>query len=172
LNLNDISVLRFCEWLDATRLSTEIKTIEWLIPTIQTIHILSISAVMGAAAMVNLRILGALPRTQSLAAAAHRFVPWIWWALLVLFLSGCTLIIGEPARSLPNPAFLLKMSMLAVVLLITLALQRGLRRDAGFWESSAPRRISGRLLAGVSLGLWVGIVFAGRWIAYIDVNAA
>jgi hypothetical protein len=89
-----------------------------------------------------------------------------------LLLSGSALIIGEPERSLRNPAFILKMSMLCTVLVLTLAFQRGLRRDARYWEKSPRRRISGLLIAAVSLGLWVGIVFAGRWIAYIDLGSA
>lgn len=149
----------------------QIKTVDWVIPTVQTVHILSISIVMSAAAMVDLRVLGVLLRGQPLAAVAYRFVPWIWWTLIVLLLSGSTLIIGEPGRSLRNPAFILKMSMLAAVLVLTLIFHRGLRRNDRFWEISSGRRISGRLLAAVSLVFWVGIVFAGRWIAYIDLDS-
>jgi hypothetical protein len=64
------------------------------------------------------------------------------------------------------------MSMLCTVLVLTLAFQRGLRRDAQFWGKSPGRRVGGRLIAAVSLGLWVGIVFAGRWIAYIYAGSA
>jgi hypothetical protein len=112
-----------------------------------------------------------LSRGQPLAAVAYRFVPWIWWTLIVLFLSGSTLIIGEPGRSLRNPAFILKMSMLTATLVLTLLFQRGLRHNDRFWEDSPGRRIGGRLIAALSLLFWVGIVFAGRWIAYIDVHS-
>ena len=81
----------FSDWLAATPLSMQIKTVEWIIPTVQTIHILSISIVMSSAAMVDLRVLGVLSRGQPLADVAHRFVPWIWWTLIVLLLSGSTL---------------------------------------------------------------------------------
>jgi hypothetical protein len=165
------SVQAFSDWLAATALSMQIQTVEWIIPTVQTIHILSISIVMSAAAMVNLRVLGVLSRGQPVAAVAHRFVPWIWWTLVVLLLSGSILIIGEPGRSLRNPAFILKMSMLAAVLVLTLFFQRGLRHDNRFWESSPGRRLGGRLIAAASLVFWVGIVFAGRWIAYIHVDS-
>jgi hypothetical protein len=165
------SVQAFSDWLAATPLSMQIKTVEWIIPTVQTIHILAISIVMSAAAMVNLRVLGVLSRGQPLAAVAHRFVPWIWWTLVVLLLSGSILIIGEPDRSLRNPAFILKMSMLAAVLVLTLLFQRGLRHNSWFWESSSGRRIGGRLIAAASLVFWVGILFAGRWIAYTQVDS-
>jgi hypothetical protein len=161
----------FCEWLAATPLSNRIQIQDWIIPTVQTIHILSIAIVMSAAVMVNLHVLGIIPRSQPLAAVAQRFLPWIWWTLIVLLLSGSILIVGEPGRSLPNPIFLLKLSMLVVVLVLTLIFQRGLRLDALFWQKSRGRRIAVQLIAGFSLALWVAIVFAGRWIAYFDVGS-
>lgn len=164
------SVLAFSEWLSATPLSMQVQTIDWIIPTVQTVHILSIALVTSSAAMVDLHVLGVLSRSQPLAAVTRRFLPWIWWTLLVLLLSGATLIIGEPGRSLGNPAFILKMSMLAAVLIVTLIFQKGITQDERYWESSTCRRISGRVLAASSLVLWVGIVFAGRWIAYVDIG--
>jgi len=166
------SVQAFSEWLAATSLSTLIQNVQWIIPTVQTIHILAIAIVMSSASMIDLRVLGIISRRQPLAAVAQRFLPWIWWTLIILLLSGSALIIGEPERSLGNPAFILKMSMLFTVLLLTVAFQRGLRRDAQYWENSPGRRIGGRLIAAVSLGLWIGIVFAGRWIAYLHVDSA
>jgi uncharacterized membrane protein len=161
----------FSDWLSATPLSMQIQTVEWIIPTVQTIHILSIALVTSSAAMVDLHVLGVLSRSQPLVAVTRRFLPWIWWTLLVLLLSGATLIIGEPARSLANPAFILKMCMLAAVLIVTLIFQKGIMRDEHYWESSPRRVINSRLLAGLSLVLWIGIVFAGRWIAYVDLGA-
>jgi hypothetical protein len=157
--------------LATTPLSLLIQNVLWIIPTVQTIHILSIAIVMSSVFMLNLRILGIIARAQPLAAVARRFQPWVWWALIMLLLSGSVLIIGEPKRALDNPAFILKMSLLGAVLILTLLFQRGLRRDARFWEKSPGRRVGGQLIAGISLVLWVGIVFAGRWIAYINVDS-
>lgn len=160
------SVQTFAEWLAATPLSELIKNVEWIIPAVQTIHILAIALVMSAVFVVDLNALGILVRTQPLAGVAHRFLPWIWWLVLVLLVSGGILIIGEPERSLTNPAFIAKMAMLCVVLSLTLGFQRGLRRDGQFWQSSLGRRVGGRVLAVISLALWIGILVSGRWIAY------
>jgi hypothetical protein len=165
------SIQEFSNWLAATPASAKIQDVSWIIPTVQTIHILSIAIVMSSVLLIDLRVLGVISRTQAIDTVARRFLPWIWFTLIVLALSGGTLIVGEPGRSLQNPAFIAKMSMLATVVLLTLSFQGGLRRDAQFWDVSRGRRLGGRLIAGVSLLLWVGIVFAGRWIAYIDVGA-
>jgi hypothetical protein len=164
-------VQAFCDWLAATPLSLQIQTVGWIIPTVQTLHILSIALVVAAAALLDLHLLGVMLRGQPLAAVAQRFLPWIWSALSLLLLTGSLLIVGEPGRSLRNPAFIAKMSMLGAVLVLMLIFQGGLRRDRHFWQRSGARRWSARLFAVLSLCLWVGIVFAGRWIAYIDVDA-
>jgi len=83
-------------------------------------------------------------------------------------LPGALLIIGEPSRSLLNPAFGLKMLMLLIVALLTAVLQRPLTTNEGFWEASGARVAAAKGIAVVSLALWSCIVFAGRWIAYVS----
>ena len=103
----------FIHWLGATPASLAIQKIFWVIPTVQTVHILAISVVLASMAMFDLRLLGLAGTRNSIAAFSRRFMPWLWGALIVLAASGCILIIGEPKRSLPNVAFQLKMCMLA-----------------------------------------------------------
>ncbi|WP_428312818.1 DUF6644 family protein [Hydrocarboniphaga sp.] len=153
-------------WLATTPASLTFQTITWVIPTVQTLHILAIAVVISAILMMDLRVLGLAMSGQPTAAVAHRFLPWVWCTVVVLLISGAILIVAEPGRSLPNSTFQLKMVLLIAVLLVTAVFQQGLRRDPLFWERNAALRLGGRLLAVVSLFLWVGIVFAGRWIAY------
>jgi len=99
--------------------------------------------------MLDLRLLGIVGRDQPLGRVTNRFRPVIWWTLPILLVTGVVMIIGEPARSLANPVFQLKMLLLLAAIAVT----------AAFHKES-------RIIAIVSLSLWVGIVFAGRWIAY------
>jgi hypothetical protein len=157
----------FSEWLANTGLSATIQNVSWIIPTVQTVHIVSVAVVIAAVFLVDMRILGIFAPGQPLAALSHRFLTWIWYALVVLLISGVLLIIGEPVRSLLNPAFALKMVMLIVVAGLTRAIQRPLATDAGYWDASGARRATLKAMAVASLALWSCIVFAGRWIAYI-----
>jgi Family of unknown function (DUF6644) len=157
----------FSEWIAGTAMSGTIQNVSWIIPTVQTIHIVCVSIVISAVFLVDLRILGVFARTQPVATLSHRFLPWIWYALIVLLATGTVLIIGEPARSLMNPAFALKMAMLLAVAALTLLIQRPLKRDPGYWDATGGRRATLVAIAVVSLTLWSCIVFAGRWIAYV-----
>jgi hypothetical protein len=161
-----LSTLRaFGEWLASTSASNTIQNVSWIIPTIQTIHIICVAIVISATFLVDLRILGMFARSQSLAALSNRFLTWIWWALIVLLVTGSLLITGEPGRSITNPAFFAKMIMLVIVAILTAVLQRPLATDAGYWEGD--RATAAKAIAIVSLLLWSCIVFAGRWIAYV-----
>jgi hypothetical protein len=130
---------------------------------VQTIHILAIAAVMSAVLMIDLRLIGILGRDQLIARVSRRFGPVIWWSLPILLATGIIQIIGEPSRSLENPVFRLKMALLAGALIVTLAYQIPLSRNPSYWD---PRRRAAQIIAVVSLLVWVGIVFASRWIAY------
>jgi hypothetical protein len=156
----------FAEWLSNTALSQLIQNTSWVIPGVQSIHILSIALVMSSAIMLLLRVLGVVMRDLPTAQVAQRFLPWIWYPLIVLLVSGAILIVGEPQRSLTNSVFQLKMVLLVAAIACTLTLQRPLRTDAMFWENTAGARAAGKLIAVASLGLWSAIIFAGRWIAY------
>jgi hypothetical protein len=163
-----LSTLRiFAEWLAATHASTVIQNVSWIIPTVQTVHIVCVAIVVTATFLVSLRVLGVFDRSQPIVALSHRFLPWIWYALVVLLITGSLLIIGEPGRSLLNPAFGLKMLMLVIVASLTAILQRPLASEAAFWDASSQRRALAKGIAVLSLTLWSAIVFAGRWIAYV-----
>ena len=158
----------FCNWLAATTVSQTIQTIDWIIPAVQTVHILAVAAVVSSALMINLRLLGIRRDDQSVAGVARRFLPFIWWPLPLLLLTGAILIVAEPARALENPVFLLKMGLLLAAAGVTLACQLPLRSNAAFWELSAGRRRAAQLIALASIPLWIAIICAGRWIAYVQ----
>ena len=162
----DLGLSEFSKWLAATEVSHVIQTTTWIIPTLQTIHILSVAAVFSAAILVDLRIWRIIERDEPLPEMARRFLPTIWPVLVILLVTGSLLIIGEPRRSLLNSTFYLKMALLVVAILLTIGLQRSISSSPNSWDRDRWRRIAGRFAATVSILVWCGILFAGRWIAY------
>jgi len=162
----DAALSEFSKWLAATPLSHAIQTTGWIIPTVQTIHILSVAVVFSSATLVNLRIWRLLQRDAPLPEIARRFLPAIWPVLLVLLITGSLLIIGEPRRSLVNSTFYLKMALLAFAIVLTAGLQRWISSSPNSWDGDRRRQMTGRVAATLSILVWCGIVFTGRWIAY------
>jgi len=153
-------------WLEQTQFSLAVQTHDWVVPTVQSIHILGIATVAASALMINLRLLGLYATDQPLREVLARFLPFIGWPLVILLLTGIVMIAGEPPRSLKNPAFQLKMVLLVAAIVATVTARLALRRNPTFGDVTAGRRAGAMALASVSMLLWVSIIFAGRWIAY------
>jgi hypothetical protein len=166
----DAALRHFSSWLAATPLSHAIQTAGWIIPTLQTIHILAVAVVFSSAILVDLRLWRVLQRDVPLADIGRRFLPPIWPVLLILLITGSLLIIGEPRRSLLNTTFYLKMALLAFAIVLTAALQWSLAFAPEFWDRNAARRLAAHFAATVSILVWCSIIFAGRWIAYTQVG--
>lgn len=152
-------------WLTATSLSTTIKVNSWLIPTVQSVHILAIGIVMGSIAILDLRLAGVVGREESMRGMTERFYPWIWGALVVLLLTGIVMIIGEPARELLNRLFWTKMALIGGAVLFT-APVRTILEDCRYRDLPPRKRAMIRMCGVLSLVLWVAVLTCGRWIAY------
>jgi hypothetical protein len=163
------------EWLEQTPaslfLSDTTSFWTWLIiPVVQCIHITSIAVLLISVGMLNFRLLGLQNGKQSFAQLAAYLMPWIWTSLILLFLTGTLLTVAEPGRELLNIGFKVKMTLLAIVVLVTVLYERSVKRDPQYWEFSPERRRMGQVLASVSLILWIGVATSGRLIAYLDMR--
>jgi hypothetical protein len=158
----------FSDWLSQTPVSTTLQTVAWIIPAVQTVHILAIAIVMSSVVMVDLRLMGLVGGTQSITGVAQRFIPWLWWALAVLLATGLILITAEPRRDLLNPVFQAKMALLMIAIGVTAAFQVQVRRNMSAWDMAPESRAGAWVTAVASLLVWTAIVGCGRWIAYVE----
>jgi hypothetical protein len=157
-----MSLQDIVHWIEATQFSTTVKEIFWVVPTVQSIHIIAITFVFTAAVVLSLRSWAVVGVDWSPALWGKRLFPGLWTALVVLALTGSILISGEPERELMNPYFQFKMASLVVAIILTLVLAR--RFSSG--SDAVVQSGSTRLLATVTIVVWVAIICAGRWIAY------
>ena len=137
-------------------------------PIAQSVHILGIAVVMASIVMVDLKFLGLALPSQNVSEMIRRLMPWTWWALLGNAVTGLLFVVARPNRYFFNPVVGWKFSMLVPAVALAFVVHRLNTREAGYWEQSSGRRISARVIAAVSLVLWIGVVLAGRWIAYSE----
>ena len=137
-------------------------------PISQALHIMRIAVVMGSVVMVDLRLLGLAVPSQSVSEMIGRLMPWTWCALSLNLVTGLLFVVARPGRYFFNPVFGIKFALLVPAVLLAFVIHRLSIREPGYWEGSSVRLISARVIAVVSLALWVGVVLSGRWIAYSD----
>ena len=111
--------------------------------------------------MIDLRVLGVAVPSQDPAEMIRRLMPWLWTSLVLLFFSGAVFVITRPARYFANPVFVIKFTLLIPAIVLSALLAR-LHRTTSV--STPPLKV----IAGLSLALWIGVMLAGRWIAYAD----
>jgi hypothetical protein len=160
----------FAEQLQASPVSVLIQSVEWIIPLVQTIHILTIGVVFVSMLMIALRVLGAMRADEPFGVVLARFSPWLWIGLGVMAATGLILVIGEPVREFSSTSFWIKMALVAVAIGSAAAFRLTLgparlaaSPDTGAGESFAPAT---RYAAIATIVLWLAIIFLGRAIAY------
>jgi hypothetical protein len=154
----------FANWLVNTTLSVALAKSSWLVPAMQTTHIVAIAILFSSVLMVGLRVMGWAGRDQTLKATVERFCPWFWGSLVVLAITGMILIVTEPPRQLLAISFWLKMSILAIAIAIAVLFLRSIDRNAAYWESAA--RLRTKVFGIVIFCVWCLVVFLGRFIAF------
>ena len=151
-------------WLEATALATwtrESPSI-WAYPTILTLHTAGLGIVVGASAVIDLRLLG-FGRRIPPAALAPLFAI-IGWAFALNAATGVILFMADATAKSKQVVFFVKLALIGLALWDTLVLRRALMWApalAGLNEQKLRR------LAIVSLVLWTGAITAGRLMAYL-----
>jgi hypothetical protein len=133
-------------------------------PLLNAAHILSLALVVGPIAILDLRLLGVF-RTRAIGQLAPPLIRTASVAAFFAIATGFLLFSVRPAHYVQNPAFLLKISLVALGIAVALALGR-----ARFWRAAILGNEIGagaRLCAILSLAIWVGAVLCGRWIAFV-----
>ena len=156
----------FAEWLQTSAVSVTIQSVKWIIPLLQSIHILTIGIVFVSSLMIALRVLGRVRADEPFDAVWRRFAPWMWSGLVVMTVTGLTLVVGEPVREFTTLSFWLKMTLLVIGVTSTAVLGRSLRPAA----LVPPIEFSGAAKAGAIalVVIWLAVIFLGRAIAYGD----
>jgi hypothetical protein len=137
-----------------------LNSVEWAFPLTECFHIVSFALSIGTVAVVDLRLLGlALPR-QTASQLARDTSLWTLAGLIVVVFSGLMIFSSNPVSYLRNASFLFKMAALTVAVVYNYTIHRKV-------ALSDPSPALGRLVGGISVLLWVSVVFGGLWIAFV-----
>jgi hypothetical protein len=153
-----MTLLPFFTWCNDLTVSGAIRESLWLFPIIEVFHLLGLSVIGGAVLIVDLRLLGLGLTSVPASRLARAMAPWLAVSLAVVVLSGVLLFLSEALKCYENPAFWLKMVLLALAILFACVVRPR-------WTRPVPVA-GGWLVALVSLALWTGVAMAGRGIGF------
>jgi hypothetical protein len=147
-------------------LGAPIRQSLWLFPALETLHILGFALLYGSIVVVDLRLLG-LGRGLSVSRLSALAVPWTIGAFALIVPTGLTMFVGHIDDYLTNPAFGVKMALVAAGVANAWLLRRGALRNVAHWDVEAPPPAGVRAAAAVSIVAWTGVIVCGRLIAYV-----
>lgn len=136
---------RPCAFPATMRHSGEMEN-TWLFPLIEALHVVGLALLVGTIALSDLGVLGWMPRPRPLGRYTH-------FGLALTLSTGALLFAAGFHRYLANPAFVVKMAVLAAALAAHYTLRRRETRGT----------------AGLSLVLWTLVVLSARAVIDFDV---
>jgi hypothetical protein len=157
-----MSLLPFFQWCYQTQVGEAIRNSTWLFPVIESFHLLGLGLTAGAVLVVDLRLLGVGLSKQPPAQLWAAVQPWLLGSVALMFMSGIPLFLSESIKCYYSAAFWVKMTSLFLVLLFTFTFRRRAMRTGLL----ADRPLLGRFTALISLCLWFGVAWGGRWIGF------
>jgi hypothetical protein len=161
-----VHLLSICQWLEKTPAAVAMRESLWIFNVTETTHTLGIILVAGTIMLVDLRLLGLGLRRERVSEVVARIVPWTLSGFCLMFLTGGWLFVGEASKLYHSPAFRIKLVLLSLAGLNALIFHLTVYRRAAEWDGVQVLPIAARMAGLLSLFLWMGIIAAGRAIAY------
>ena len=157
--------MAFLIWLESTSISVWVREAPtlWAFPFILFLHTLGLGILVGLSVAMNLAVLGFAPGVR--AAPMRLFYPVMWLGFWINAVSGFLLLLAYPAKALTNPVFYAKLILIfwAVINLQWLYTELFVSSAQKYLEDASLRV---RRVAMLTLALWFGSIFAGRFLAY------
>ena len=136
----------------------------WGWPSVESLHFIGLSLLIGAVGLYDLRMLG-LARGVPMD-ALHRLIPWGVGGYALNATTGFLFVTSAPDQYLYNPAFQVKLGLMAVAGLNVLFFYRFVFGQMAGSIAGDRAPFPARVAAGVSLTCWMGVIVCGRLITY------
>ena len=136
----------------------------WAWPFVESVHFISLSLLVGTIFLFDLRLLGLARRIPI--AALHRLVPFGLLAYGVSLSTGLLFLFTEPDQYIYNPSFHFKILFMAVAGFNALAFYLTSWRRVSAPGGSLDAPPVAKMIAAVSLCMWIGVIIAGRLLTF------
>jgi hypothetical protein len=130
-------------------------------PVLECFHIVGFALSVGTIAIVDFRLLGWGMRRETPAQLAKDTFLWTFGGLFLMVTSGLLLFSSDPDNYYLNIAFDLKMFFLLLAIIFNYTIHRKV-------VSANTTPPSGKLVASVSLALWMCVIFGGIFIGFLN----
>jgi len=152
--------------IENTDIASSIRASLFLFPMLESIHVMGLALVFGTVAIVDLRLLGLASTHRPFRRMASDTLKWTWIAFTITFVTGGLMFTTNATVYFHNPVFQAKMALLLLAGINMGIFELTSGRSVRQWETSATPPVAAKTAAVISLALWIGVIFLGRWIGF------
>jgi hypothetical protein len=167
-----MDIAAFLKSLEASGLAARIRESLFLFPLIESTHVIGLALVFGTIAIFDLRLLGIASTQRSFQRMASDILKWTWGAFALTALTGALMFTTNAGVYYHNFYFRTKMLLLALSGINLLVFELTAGRTIHRWDKATSAPPAGKVVAVLSLTLWIGIIFMGRLIGFTTSRAS
>lgn len=152
------------EWLESSAVARLVQESMWGYPIVLSSHAVGMAILVGIVLMINFRVLGFAPGVPIRSLRVMFGVALV--GLVINVVSGTMLFVANADAFYESNPFRIKIVLLVAGGLLLALLWRRIFGP----EDSATRaaEMTTQIIAGASIVTWLGVIVAGRLIAYWD----
>ena len=145
------------QWLEHNSWIIAMDSSKYFSALLEVCHYFGFFLLIGATAVVDLRLLGIGARNQKLKQLAEQVSGMMWTGLIVSLLSGFIMFAGSATQYYSNAVFYEKV----VVVLLAIAAGVIIDRNVPHWDQLPSAPAAAKILACASIALWIGAILLG-----------
>jgi Family of unknown function (DUF6644) len=165
--MSQMSLADFWSWVEMQPLSEYVGGSAWF-PFLESLHVITVTFVVGSMLMADLRLLGWAARRYSARAVIGQILPWTWGAFTLSFITGVGMFITRASAYADNPAFQIKLVLIALAGINATILHNAAAGSHTNRDIDPSSLLSGRIAGASSFLLWAMVLLAGRWIGHLQ----
>jgi hypothetical protein len=164
--VNVPSVAAFLQSLEASPWGTFIHNKTWAFTTVEVVHVVAVSLLIGTIMIVDLRLLGRAAAKRPFTDVARQVLPFTWAAFVVAVIAGSLLFSSRATDYVASPVFWAKMALIVLAGINMAVFEFITVRGVSKWNLEPVPPVAARLAGVVSISCWLAVIFLGRLIAF------
>lgn len=147
-------MVHVCRWLEQNPFIMWLDTNVVLSLVLEILHYSGFFLLVGATAIVDLRVMGLAGRKEQPAALSEQLLPWMWTGFAMALVSGFFMFSADALDFYLATWFRYKLIVIVIALIIGVLMFGKVRQSGESPSFSAPAKVA----AFVSLILWIGAI--------------
>ena len=161
-----MDVAALLQQIKASGLATSIRDSLYAFPLIESTHVVGLTLVFGTIAIMDLRLLGMAWAERPFTTVKNDILKWTWLAFALTVTTGSLMFITNADVYFNNVEFRFKMALIALSGLNMLVFEFTAGRSMEKWSNDRTAPLAGKIAGALSLILWIGVIFLGRWVGF------